>query len=312
MGAGLSYPDITVVPALAHELGVTSDELMSASENVAVRAERTEARKYRAWRGTLLWSTGILYATAVLTCFIVNISVSHRLDWFWVVLAAVALAGSLTTLPMLLTQKTHRRGWIVLGAATLSLGALLGVVALLYGYGLWLPIAFAAVVFAIGIVFTPIVLRSSALSSPLASHVTVLSLAIDTVLLGLFLLIVFASLGQMDEFFDPALALAGIGAVPVWVIALVIRYLPGGGLVKAGVAVALVGVFVPATRRGVDAVLGSSASPFGADFSRWTDATIQGNIEVLIIIGCGLVSAALLIAGWISGTRRSAHRALAG
>lgn len=59
---------------------------------------------------------------AILSCFIIYLSVQHTLSWFWVVLPAVTLAFSVTTLPLL---PVPHPGWAALVGATLSLGALL-------------------------------------------------------------------------------------------------------------------------------------------------------------------------------------------
>lgn len=118
---GLSYPDITMVQAIAAQLGVSAQELISASEDREGRADKRDARSYRNWRGAILWSTGLTWAVAILSCFIINLSVQHTLSWFWVVLPAVTLAFSVTTLPLL---PVPHPGWAALVGATLSLGAL--------------------------------------------------------------------------------------------------------------------------------------------------------------------------------------------
>ena len=43
-----------------------------------------------------------LYGIALLTCFICNLAVSHSLSWFFIVFCSVALAFSVTNLPLLL------------------------------------------------------------------------------------------------------------------------------------------------------------------------------------------------------------------
>ncbi len=45
-----------------------------------------------------------LYGAAILACFICNLAVSRELSWFYVVLAAVALAFCITNLPLLLKR----------------------------------------------------------------------------------------------------------------------------------------------------------------------------------------------------------------
>jgi transcriptional regulator with XRE-family HTH domain len=88
---GVSFPDISLVTPLAQALGVSESELINASEDRATRRVEREALFYRRWKQALLWSTVIGYAVALVTCFIVNLAVGHTLDWFWIVLAAIAV-----------------------------------------------------------------------------------------------------------------------------------------------------------------------------------------------------------------------------
>jgi len=209
---GLSYPDITMVAALAAELGVSGQELISASEDREVRLDQRDARHYRRWRSSILWSTSIAYAAALLACFIVNLSVDHGLSWFWVVLPAVSLGFSLTTLPML---PVPRPGWTTLAAAALSLGALLLVVWLRYAPGSWLPITCAAILFGLILVFGPIWLCLLDLPAGLSRHRTVLVLALDSVALAVLLLVVFVSIGRPELWVAPAMPIAVISLVPI-------------------------------------------------------------------------------------------------
>lgn len=295
-----SDPDITVVPLLAQQLGVSSDELIGASENPEERHNQRDARVYRKWRTVLLWSTSIAYGTTILTSFIVNISVQHTISWFWVVLAAVALAFSLTTLPLL---QVPRRGWFVLGASLVSLLALLGVISLLYGSGAWVPIAIAATLLAVVLCFAPIWLAGASLPAPFNSHRTVLSLAISTVAIVAFLWVIMLAIGQPQLWISPTLLLVAIGLAPVWIIALVIRYLPGSGLARAAVVAALVGVFSFVIDPLVNRALGAS-EPRQIDLTQWNETYVSGNIEMLILVGCLLTAAALGIAAMARASRR--------
>lgn len=238
---GLSYPDITVVPALARTLGVSGDELMSPSEDHEARFERHDARSYRAWRSSILRSTSIAYGAAVLAAFIVNLSASHALSWFWVVLTAVALAFSLTTLPLL---RVPAGGWIVLGASVLSLFALFGTAALIAGTGAWVPIAVSAVLFAIIVVFGPVWLYRSSLPQPFGRHLTVIALLIDTIALALLLLVIMISIGRIDLWVSPGLVIVAIGAVPAWVMAMMIRYLPLRAAFVAALVLVAIGMLL--------------------------------------------------------------------
>lgn len=294
---GLSYPDITLVQTLAAELNVSGNELISASEDHEGRAVQRDARAYRGWRSAILWTTGIAYAVTLLTCVIVNLSVSHTLSWFWIVLAAVALAFSLTTLPLL---PIPQRGWSALGGAAVSLAALLLIVRAQHAPGAWIWIVFAAVLFGLVCVFAPILLRSASLPHPVNRHLTVLSLAISTVALALLLLVIALVTGRPELWAWPMLPLVGIGCALVWAIALAIRYLPGSGWISAAVVALIVAVAAPAVNWAVDRVLGVGWS-WTPDLLRWDSAVLESNILLLIALAAVAVAVACVLAAAVSG-----------
>lgn len=283
---GLSYPDITMVQALAAELGVTGQELISASEDHEGRAAERDARVYRGWRASILWSTAIAYAATILTCFIVNLSVSHTLSWFWIVLPAVGIAFSLTTLPLL---GVPRPGWWALGGATVSLLVLLLVVWAQSAPGAWLGIAVAAVLLGLLLVFTPILLSLAPIGAGLRRHRTVLALAIDTVALALFLGVVAVAIGEPARWLDPMLPLAGIGAALVWAVALAIRYVPGHAALRISIVAAILGAVGVGVDWAVARVLGQPWD-FAPDLRTWSDDTIDANIKLLVLIGGILIA----------------------
>ena len=95
-------------------------------------------------------------------------------------------------------------------------------------------------------------------------HGRVLALGIDTLGLLVLLLVIFVSIGRPELLGWPVLALAGIGLVPVWAIALVIRYVPISGLGRAAVVAAVGGVSVfgiPAQPATKNEVVKTSKSP---------------------------------------------------
>ena len=118
----LSYPDVSLVTAICRELHISEHEFFTACDDDQAHAqERAEAvRRGAALAFRRLCLAG--YLAAVPTCFICNLAVFHRLDWFWVVLAAVALGFCFTNLPWLVRRE---RAAVCLGAATLCLLLLL-------------------------------------------------------------------------------------------------------------------------------------------------------------------------------------------
>lgn len=90
MGAGLSYPDIALVPEVCRLLGITEHEFFTACDDLQHRRQKRDAKH---WRRLTLIGQGTLcggYAVALLTCFICNLAVGHRLDWFFIVLTSLA------------------------------------------------------------------------------------------------------------------------------------------------------------------------------------------------------------------------------
>ena len=300
---GLSYPDITMVELLAGELGVSLAELISASEDREGREEKREARSYRRWRASWFYSTAGLYALALITCFIVNLSVNHTLSWFWIVLPAVTLAFSLTTLPLL---PLPHRGWFALGGALVSLALLLGVVWLTTTPGPWFAITVASVLFGLVVIFAPIVLAQAKLANSLGRHRTVLALAIDTVALIAMLFVIFAALGMLKQFVHPTLALTAVVLVPIWAIVMLLRYSPLRGFGLAAIIVALSGAVLYFAQAVVARVLEGIAETEVStlNLAVWSEGTIEANIRFLVLSGAIALAIVFSIIAMVRGSRR--------
>ena len=301
---GLSYPDITLVAALATELDVSANELISATEDRVGRRDVRDAQVYRRWRGAVLWSTLSMYVLGILACGIVNLSVDHTLDWFWTVLPAVALAFCLTTLPLL---RVPRPGWTALVGAVISLVSLLIVVWVSYAPGSWLAVTCAAVLFGLLVVFGPIWLWLLDLPAGCARHRTVLALAFDTVALFALLLVIFLSVDRLDLFRFPTLQIAAIGLVPVWITALAIRYLPFNGLGRAAVVVAFLGACGYVIGDVINELLREPSRSGTLDLTVWSEETINSNVGFLILVGSLLVAAVLGVASLVRARARKRH-----
>lgn len=134
---GLSYPDIALVPEVCRLLGITEHEFFTACDDLQHRRQKRDAKH---WRRLTLIGQGTLcggYAVALLTCFICNLAVGHRLDWFFIVLTSLLLAFSLTSLPVFLKRE---RAVISLSAATGSLLLLILTCGLYTGGAGWAPV----------------------------------------------------------------------------------------------------------------------------------------------------------------------------
>jgi len=101
---GVSYPDITLVPALCGALDVSERELITASEDFAQRRVEREARTLRRMRKGILMTLNVSYGIALLVCFILTLA--GPLPWgvLAVVFASLLTGASLTALPLLLPR----------------------------------------------------------------------------------------------------------------------------------------------------------------------------------------------------------------
>ena len=110
-----THLDITLISKICEILQITEHEFITASDDSAARMEKKQAKRYRGFVKTCQIGLCAGYGIALVTCFICNLAIQHALSWFFIVLAALALAFSLTILPALLHK--HRL-LITFGTAT--------------------------------------------------------------------------------------------------------------------------------------------------------------------------------------------------
>lgn len=188
---GLSYPDITLIQNICEVLAVSEHELLSGSEDTRQRnSDRLAARYISLCRRTRLIQF-ILYGTALLSCAIVNLATTHRLDWFFIVLFSVLLCASILLVPSLCALDStweRRRPLLSLGGFTVSLLLLLLSICLYCG-GDWFFIAAAACLFAISLLILPFLLPRLPMPEKYGRCRLSLYLAAATLMLLLLLLV---------------------------------------------------------------------------------------------------------------------------
>ena len=97
-----------------------------------------------------------LFMLPILVCLVVNLASGNTLDWFFVVLASLAVAASLVITP--LTVPEDKLFWTFC-AFCVSLVILLAVTCL-YSGGNWFWIAASAALFGLAVIFLPFVIRA--------------------------------------------------------------------------------------------------------------------------------------------------------
>ena len=92
----------------------------------------------------------------ILICLIINLTAGSAMGWFYILLAALAVAASLTVVPIMV-PKGEKIFWTIC-AFSATLMILLGVTCLVSG-GNWFWVASSAVLFGLAVVFLPFVVR---------------------------------------------------------------------------------------------------------------------------------------------------------
>lgn len=217
---GLSYPDITLLHDICEILDISEHELLTAGEDTEARRAETLARRYiRLVRG---WKFGQIacYSLAAVVCFIADLASDGALSWFWVVLASLLTAASLTLTPALAPERMG--GVWTAGAFTLAIELLLGVCCLYTG-GDWFFVAGMSVLFGLCLLLLPLVLLRLPLPEALVSRKALLCLGADLALL-LGLLGVCCAYTDGDWFWITAVSV--LFAASILLLPFVIRQLP--------------------------------------------------------------------------------------
>ena len=162
------------------------EQIRASEAEDALREEKAlviqnQARRFKR-RSTAVGSViSALFMVPILICLIVNLTSGRTLDWFFVVVAGMLVAGSLTVVP--LTVPEDKLFW-TLCAFCLSLVILLAVCCL-YTRGDWFFVAASASIFGLSVVFLPFAIKAKPLRPWVKGHNrALLVVAVDLILFG--------------------------------------------------------------------------------------------------------------------------------
>lgn len=105
---GISYPDITVITNLCKELNISEHEFFTACDDEAMNKEKKEIQKYRTIKKWLFNIINLGYLIGIISCFICNLVIDHKLSWFLIVLIGVLIYFSITSLPSCLKNNKYK------------------------------------------------------------------------------------------------------------------------------------------------------------------------------------------------------------
>jgi len=230
----LSYPDVTLVPDICRELGITEHEFFAAcdDEKAAVQSRQAALRDalLRGWK----WFSTVACATALGVCLLCDLLLYHSLDWFWIILAALGVFFSLTTLPLWVKQ---RRLFSAMAWGSVSLLALL-LACWRFAGGRWILGAVAITAVSLALPWGGYLLWKNR-PRPLPFRAA-----------ALFSVWLIALLAVIQLFTEKAwllplgLPIAGVCLAFLWAALLILR-LPVAGLVKAALLCLLSALTIP-------------------------------------------------------------------
>ena len=138
-----------------------------------------QARQFRRRSATIGSTVSAVFMVPIVICLIVNLATGHALDWFYLVLAGLAVFASLIIVPLNVTR--DKLFW-TFSAFTVTLLVLLAVCNF-YTHGNWFFMVASAVLFGFSVLFLPFFLRARPMQDVLGSFSRPLAvLSVDLIL----------------------------------------------------------------------------------------------------------------------------------
>ena len=261
---------------------------------------RTHEKKERKKAFTVGIVTAAILLVPVIVCLICNLAIGHTLDWFFIVLTSLCVVASLIVVPLVVEE---RKGAWTIGSFTVSLLMLL-LTTCIYTRGDWFFVAVSGCMLGLSIVFAPYMVSQIPLPVALSNKKGLLVMLWDTVWLYALIVIcgIFVDGGKV--YWGLGMATTTYCMVFVWLVFLVARYVKKNAYTKAGVIVAVSGVFVAFANDVVGVLSGvksESSSIFYADlrigFKTADLEVLNANIFATILIVSMIVGIAFILIG---------------
>ena len=116
-------------------------------------------RRFKRRSATVGSTVSGVFMIPILVCLIINLTAGSAMGWFFIVLAALAVAASLIIVPIMVPKD---KAFWTFCAFSASLIVLLGVTCLV-SRGNWFWVASSAVIFGLSVIFLPFVIRAKPL-----------------------------------------------------------------------------------------------------------------------------------------------------
>lgn len=276
-----------------------SEEVENSLETESVDVLHRQAAFFKRKSAVIGAAIAGVFMIPVLVCLIVNLATGAALDWFFIVLASLLVASSLSIVPLMMPD---RKALWTLGSFTASLLLLFGVICL-YTHATWFFLVSAPVLFGLSVCFLPFVVYEQPFKSLLGEYKGLTVMGVDTFLYILMMLVIGAYV-KVPAFWHLAPKISFPCLILVWFLFLLIRYVNCNGFLKAGVCTTLIGVYGFFANYLVNRWIGAEHSLPAFKPFIWSVDTVDGNIRWLALIGCCVAGIILTVRGIVGKSKR--------
>lgn len=258
---GLSYPDITLIQPLCKILGVTEDELLTASEDSNYHTLEGVAKTYhkiKKWYQRILLT---LIGISLLAVLLVNLANKHTLSYFFIVFSSECVFSSLFLVP---TYLEKNKKLITLGSFTLSIILLLFTVNF-YTHGSWFLLAATSTVLGLSLFFLPMVLSYLPISEKYRKYNILIYFLINTLLL---FIVIFLAIPY--PYIWRGVLITSFSLLLPWSIMFVFAYTHLDKDLKIGFTFGILGLFIFYVNGFIEWVMGKAPSFSGISLNSFT------------------------------------------
>ncbi len=294
---GITFPDSSLVTKLCYLLGINEHELFLACEDDDYRNAKRSLKKINDAKRLSFMIISGSYLLAILICFICNIAISHKLDWFYIVLVSCLCGWSFCPTCIRYFKKYKLEGFIISTFISLSL---LFITCSIFTSNYWCFIAILSVLLFYFLFFFPFIFyKKEYINIPKKYFLLIYSSI--ALLLTISILVITNLYINIDLLLG--LQITIYVSFPV-IIASLINMLVSNKYIKSSLIVLETGLFC----YGLNYVLNRLLEPsknnlYKMDFSNW-EVCSDGNVSFIVIIATLIISVTLLIIGLTKKYRR--------
>ena len=210
------------------------DEMIVRERDEIIDSQSKFFKRRSAVIGSVL---AAIFALPILICMIVDLASGNGLGWFFIVLAAMLIPTSLFVVPLMAPKN---KMFLTMCSFTLSVIVLLAVCCI-YSRGSWFFIAASAVLFGLSVCFVPFIVNRRPVNAYLKNFKGLAAMTIITATFFLMMICIGIYVASRN-YFILAFAISVPIVLLVWVVFLIIRYMPANGFVKAGTCIGVVSI----------------------------------------------------------------------